>query len=137
MRTTRKTAILGLVLVLAALVGAGVLTAQSQTAGHQAEHQQAGHPELEVFCSHLSAGQLCLAGTPNVLKLEGTKKEQWVAAAMEYNKAVNGSTKQLLAHAKTILSPQEYATVEKWFDHGLNEVLNTVLIGDQAKTSHK
>ncbi len=140
MKMTRKTATLGLVLALAALVGAGVLAAQSQTHQQQAQHsQQAQHqePELEVFCSHLSAGQLCLGGTPNVLKLEGTKKEQWLAAAREYNKAVDGSTKQLLAQAKTILSTQEYATVAKWFDHGLNEVLNTVLIGDQAKTSHK
>lgn len=130
-----KRATLGLVAALAVVVGAGVLAAQSQTHQQQAQHQE---PELEVFCSHLSAGQLCLGGTPNVLKLEGTKKEQWLAAAREYNKAVDGSTKQLLAQAKTILSPQEYATVAKWFDHGLNEVLNRVLIGDpQAKTSHK
>lgn len=138
MKTKTRTATLGLVAALAVVVGAGVLAAQSQS--RQAQHsQQAQHqePELEVFCSHLSAGQLCLGGTPNVLKLEGTKKEQWLAAAREYNKAVDGSTKQLLAQAKTILSPQEYATVAKWFSHGLNEVLNTVLIGDQAKTSHK
>jgi len=133
---TRKALGLWLVLVAAvALVGAGVLAAQSQTAGHQAQHQQAGHPELEVFCSHISAGQLCLGGNPNVLKLEGTKKEQWLAAATQYNKAVDASTKQLLAQAKTILSPQEYTSVEKWFNKGLNEVLNQVLIGNPA--SHK
>ncbi len=43
--------------------------------------------------------------------------------------------KQLLTQAKTILSPEEYASVEKWFNKGLNEVLNQVLIGNQA--SHK
>jgi len=133
MKTMRKTATFGLVLALAVLVGAAVL-AQSQRHGQQARHQE---PELEVFCSHLSAGQLCLGGTPNVLKLDGAKKEQWLAVAREYNKSVDASTKQLLAQAKSILSPQEYATVQKWFDHGLNEVLNTVLIGGQAKTSHK
>ena len=133
MKTMRKTATFALVLALAALVGAAVL-AQSQQHGQQARHQE---PELEVFCSHLSAGQLCLGGTPNVLKLDGAKKEQWLAVAREYNKSVDASTKQLLAQAKSILSPQEYATVQKWFDHGLNEVLNTVLIGGQAKTSHK
>jgi len=135
---TRKKTILG-VLAISALVGAGVVAAQHQAAAQPAQHQQAEHQEheLEIFCSHLSAGQLCLGGTPNVLKLDGTKKEQWLAAAREYNKSVDASTKQLLAQAKMILSPQDYATVQKWFDHGLNEVLNTVLIGNQAKTSHR
>ena len=125
------------------LVGGGVLLAQGETREHQAQHnQQAQHqePELEVFCSHLPAGQLCLGGTPTVLKLDGTKKERWIEAGRQYNKVVDTATKQLLAQAKTILSPQEYATVEKWFGSGLNEVLNRVLIGDQAtghSTNHK
>jgi len=138
MKTVRRGATFGLVLILAALVGvAGV--AQSQRHGQQARSQE---PEREVFCSHLSSGQLCLSGAPNILKLDGTKKEQWLAAAREYNKSVGASTKQLLAQAKAILSPEEYATMEKWFDKGLNEVLNGVLIGNQAarqntNTSHK
>lgn len=133
MKMTRKTVTFGLVLGLA-LVGASVLAQSQQHSQQQARHQE---PEREVFCSHLSAGQLCLGGTPSVLRLDDTKKERWLAAAREYNKSVDASTKQLLAQVKTILSPQEYATVEKWFDKGLNEVLNTVLIGDQAKTGHK
>lgn len=116
--TTRKTATRGLVLVLAALVGAGVLAAQT--------------PKREVFCEGLSAGQLCLSAAPRELKLEGTKREQWVAAAREYNKTVDAATKQLLAQSKTILAPEEYAAVQKWFDEGLNVVLNQVLIGNRA-----
>ena len=135
---TRKALGFWLVSVAGALVGAGVLLAQGQTPEHQAQHsQQAQHqePELEVFCSGLSAGQLCLHGSPNVLKLDGTKKERWVEAGRQYNKAVDTATKQLLAQAKTILSPEEYASVEKWFDKGLNVLLNQQLIGTQA--SHK
>ena len=133
MRTSiTKIATLTGVLAVSALAGANMMTAWSQTVGHQTQH-----PPLEVFCSHLSAGQLCLGGTPNVLKLEGAKKDQWLAAAGEYNKSVDASTKQLLAKAKAILSPEEYATVQHWFDHDLNEVMNAVLIGDQTKTGHK
>jgi hypothetical protein len=134
---TRKMAAFAVALAVSALIGAGILRAHSQTAGHQAQHQQPGHqePEREVFCSGLSAGQLCLHGTPNVLKLDGAKKDQWIQAARGYNKGVDASTKHLLAQAKKILSPEEYASVEKWFDKGLNPVLNQVLLGDQ--TSHK
>ena len=138
MTITRKALGLWLVLVAAAtLVGAGVLAAQGQ-AHEQAQHTQQAHhqeAELEVFCSGLSAGQLCLHGSPNVLKLDGAKKERWVEAGRQYNKSVDVATKQLLAQAKTILSPDEYASVEKWFNKGLNEVLNQVLIGNPA--SHK
>jgi hypothetical protein len=118
MRTTRKTATLGLVLALAVFVVAGTLAAQTS--------------KREVFCEGLSAGQLCLSGTPSELKLDGTKKERWVEAGRQYNKSVDAATKQLLAQAKTILSPEEYARVEKWFDKGLNVVLNQVLIGEPA-----
>lgn len=136
--TNRKALGFWLALVVAALVGAGVLAAQSQTREHQAQHnQQAQHqePELEVFCSGLSAGQLCLHGSLNVLKLDGTKKERWIQVGRQYNKAVDTATKQLLAQAKTILSPEEYASVEKWFDKGLNVLLNQQLLGSQA--SHR
>lgn len=138
MKTTTKMATLGLGLAMAAMIGAGVLAAQSQSREHQAQHnQQAKHqePELEVFCSGLSAGQLCLHGSPNVLKLDDAKKERWTVAGRQYNKAVDTATKQFLADAKTFLSPEEYASVEKWFDKGLNAVLNQQLIGNQA--SHK
>lgn len=139
MKTTHRQALgLWLVLVVGALVGAGVLSAQGQTREHQAQrNQQAQHnePEREVFCAGLSAGQLCLHGSPNVLKLDGAKKERWIEAGRQYNKSVDAATKQLLAQAKTILSPEEYASVEKWFDKGLNVLLNQQLIGSQP--SHK
>lgn len=118
MKMTKKAATLGLLVALTAFVGASVLVAQT--------------PKREVFCEGLSAGQLCLSATPRELKLEGAKREQWVQAAREYNKSVDAATKQLLARSKTVLSPEEYARVEAWFDKGLNVVLNQVLIGDQA-----
>jgi hypothetical protein len=76
-----------------------------------------------------------LMEAPTVLKLVGTKKDRWIEAGRQYNKAVDTATKQLLAQAKTILSPEEYASVEKWFDKSLNMLLNQQLIGTQA--SHK
>ena len=88
-----------------------------------------------MFCSGLPTGQLCLHGSPNVLKLNGTKKERWIEAGGQYNKAVDTATKKLLAQAKTILSREEYASVEKWFAKSLNVLLNEQLIGTQA--SHK
>jgi hypothetical protein len=118
MRTSKQVATLGLVLALAAFVGASLLVAQT--------------PKREVFCEGLSAGQLCLSATPRELKLEGAKRDQWVEAAREYNKTVDAATKQLLARSKTVLSADEYARVEAWFDKGLNVVLNQVLIGNQA-----
>jgi len=118
MKMTKKAATLGLLVALTAFVGASVLVAQT--------------PKREVFCEGLSAGQLCLSATPRELKLEGAKLEQWRQVAREYNKSVDAATKQLLAQSKTILSVDEYAKVERWFDKGLNEVLNQVLLGNQV-----
>lgn len=127
------------------LIGVGVALAlvtcgwtaraqRAEPAGQQAQHdQQARHqePEREIFCSHLSAGQLCLGGTPNVLKLEGAAKQRWTDAGRRYNQAVDAATRQLLADAKTTLTPEQYATVQKWFDKGVNELLNQLLLGSQ------
>ena len=134
---TRRTAVYGLLLALATLVGAGVLLAQSHAQEHQApSKQQAQHkePELEVFCSGLSTGQLCLHGAPNVLKLDDAQKRRWTEAARQYNKAVDTATKQFLEQSKPILSPEQFASVQKWFDKGLNPVLNQILI---PQSSHK
>jgi hypothetical protein len=116
--TSRKPFTLASVLLLVGLLAAGMLAAQA--------------PKREVFCEGLSAGQLCLSGAPRELKLEGAKRDQWVAAAREYNKTVDAATKQFLAQSKTILTPAEYAAVERWFDKGLNVALNQVLLGDQT-----
>jgi len=124
MKTKMRTATLGLVVALAVVVGAGVLWAQGQAGGHQPQAQAAGHP-AEVFCSHLSTGQLCTPGTATILRLEGAKKDRWSEIARQYNKTVGDATKQFLDEAKKTLSPQEFATVDKWFAHSVNEQLNT------------
>jgi len=120
-----KTATLGLVVALAVGVGASVLWAQA--GGHQQQAQAAEHP-TEVFCSHMSTGQLCSPGTAAILKLDGAKRERWSAIARKYNQGVASATKEFLQEAKATLSPQEFATVEKWFTHEVNEQLNRQVI---------
>ena len=132
------TAVYGAVVMLATttLVGAGVVFAQSHPQERQAaSKQQAQHkePELEVFCSGLSTGQLCLSGAPNVLKLTDTQKPRWTEAARQYNKAVDTATKQLLEQSKPILSPEQFATMQKWFETGLNPMLNQILIPQSSR----
>lgn len=122
-----KRATLGMVGVLAVVVGAAALWAQGQAGGHQPQAQATGHSE-EVFCSHLSTGQLCTPGTAAILKLEGVKRDRWSAIARKYNQGVAAATKQFLDEAKGTLSPQEFATVEKWFAHDVNEQLNRQVI---------
>lgn len=111
------------VVTLAVFVGGGALWAQGQAGGHQQPARTAEH-SAEVFCSHLSTGQLCTPGTAAILKLEGAKRERWTEIARTYNQGVASATKQFLADAKTLLSPQEFATVEKWFAHEVNDQLN-------------
>ena len=130
-----KTLLIGVVVALALVTGG--LTARAQKvepSGQQAQHkQQAQHqePEREIFCSHLSASQLCLGGTPSVLKLDGAAKQRWMDAAKRDNQAVDAATKQLLADAKPTLTSEQYATVQEWFDEGVNELLNQLLLGSQ------
>src|SRR5712691_5133913 len=119
MKSTRTT-VCGLVLAFAA--GAGVLLAQGQ-----APKQQAVQKALEVFCEGLSTGQLCLSNAPQVLKLDDAQKQRWSEAARQYNKAVDAATKQFLEQSKPILSPGQFVSMQKWFDTGLNPVLNQVL----------
>jgi len=118
----RTTAVLGLLVGLAAVPGASGLSGQTPATSSSAKQ--------EVFCEGLSAGQLCLSGTVDVLKLDGDKRQQWTGAARRYNQAVSAATKQLLAEAKTTLSPEEFAKVEKWFDKNLNLLLNQILLGN-------
>ena len=130
-----KKLLIGLIAALALVTAGSTARAQRvEAGGQQAQHkQQAQHqePEREIFCSHLSAGQLCLGGTPNVLKLDGAAKQRWTDAARRYNQTVDAATKQLLSDAKTTLTPEQYATLQKWFDKGVNELLNQLLLGGQ------
>ena len=128
-KTTPKTATLGLLVVFVVVVGARVLLGQGQAGGRQREHSQTGSSApQEIFCLAKSAGQLCNHGSADVLKLDGVKRQGWNEAANRYNKAVDAATKQLLEEAKTILSPAEFARVEKWFDKSLNAQLNRQLL---------
>jgi hypothetical protein len=117
---TTKATVCGLVLAFA--TGAGVLLAQGQ-----APKQQVEQKAPEVFCDGLSPGQLCLSNAPKVLKLDDAQKQRWTEAARQYNKAVDLATKQFLEQSKPILSPGQFASMQKWFDAGLNAVLNQVL----------
>jgi hypothetical protein len=123
-----KTTTFGLVLAVAVVVGGAGLWAQGQTGGHQQPSQAASHPEQEVFCSHMSTGQLCTPGTARILRLDGAKRDRWNEMARGYNQAVAAATKRLLQDAKATLSPQEFATVEKWFAHEINEQLNRQVV---------
>ena len=119
MKTTNAT-VCGLVLAFA--TGAGVLLAQGQAPKPQVEQKAP-----EVFCDGLSPGQLCLSNAPKILKLDDAQKQRWTEAARQYNKAVDAATKQFLEQSKPILSPGQFASMQKWFDAGLNPVLNQVL----------
>jgi hypothetical protein len=105
---------------------------QAQTGGRQAQHQESSAKQ-EVFCEGLSAGQLCLHGTVDVLKLDAPKQASWREAGQRYNKTVDAATKQFLADAKAILSPQDFAKVEKWFDKSVNGYINQQLLASTSK----
>jgi hypothetical protein len=112
----RKRIPLGLVVALATVVAVRVLSGHAQTASP------------EIFCSALPAGQLCPHGTTQLLKLDGAKKQSWNEAVNQYNKTVDSATKRLLAQAKASLSPEELATVQKWFDNSVNAQLDRQLL---------
>ena len=117
-----RTLALGLALLSTTLVGASVVVAQEQASKSKTEQKAP-----EVFCDGLSTGQLCLSNAPTVLKLTDAQKQRWTEAARQYNKAIDGATKQFLDQSKPILSPEQFANMQKWFDMGLNPVLNEVL----------
>ncbi len=119
MKATR-TAVCGLVLAIA--TGAGVVVAQGQVTKPQAEQKTP-----EVFCDGLTTGQVCVSNAPKVLKLDETQNQRWTEAARQYNKAIDAATKQFLEQSKPALSPEQFATLQKWFEAGLNPVLNQVL----------
>jgi len=126
----------GLALAVAVVVGGGALRARGQSGGHQQQAQATGHPEQEVFCAHLSTGQLCTPGTARIPRLDGSKRDPWNEMARRDNEAVAAATRQLLEDAKTTLSPQEFAMVEKWFGHEINEQLNRQVLA-AALAGHK
>lgn len=119
------------VAVLGALFGIGMLFGQEH-AGHHAQQQGTSSMAGAIFCPAKSTGQLCNHGSADVLKLSGAKRQSWTDAADRYNKSVEAATKQLLEDAKSTLSPEEYAQIEKWFAKGLNPEINRLLAAKEV-----
>lgn len=126
----RREVKLASVIFLGLLFASGTFYAQEQ-AGQHAQHTRgtssATNMSGAIFCPAKSTGQLCDHGSADVLKVTGAKRQNWSEAANRYNKAVEAAQKQLLEDAKTALSPEEYAQVEKWFAKGLNPEINRLL----------
>src|SRR6266478_6333055 len=122
-----KRSILGVVAttVLMALFAVGTFYAQEHPAGQQGKMDMSkmadssGQPE--IFCSHMGTGQLC-PGNAQMFNLSGDKKDRYLQALNNYNKAVEAASKQFLTDAKDKvgLSSVELAVAEKWFAVGLN-----------------
>lgn len=95
--------------------------------------QSAGDGVPMVFCPTMKTGQLCTHGTSDALNCAGAQRDRWVAAVRDYNRAVDAATKQLQAQAKTILTPEQAAEVNRWFAVGLNPQINKVLLAAAKK----
>lgn len=111
-------------------VTAGALAVYAQQ--RPAEHQ---HEAPEIFCPTMKTGQLCSHGTTAALQLSGAKADQWLAAVRRYNRAVDDATKQLQLEAKTLLTPQQIAEVERWFAVGLNPQINQILVSPKPSSA--
>src|SRR5579884_2800605 len=105
---------------LAILLGVNVTFAQEKSGAAGLS----GGPKSQIYCAAKPAGQLCNHGTADLLKLSGAKKQQWTEAVNRYNKAVDAATRQLLDESRSILSPEEQALVQRWFDKGVNQQIN-------------
>src|SRR5262249_33244773 len=106
---------------------------RAQTSERKAEPSQAAKSgSVEIFCVAKSAGQLCTHGSADILKLDGTKRQRWSKAVHRYNETVDAGKKQLLDEAREMLSPEEYAKVEKWFDKSAITQLNQALLANQC-----
>jgi len=98
-----------------------------------AERQQsAATPAPEVFCNTMQAGALCPTGTVSVLKLSGPKVQPWLDAVGKYNDAVESATKQLKADARGVLTPAQFAELDRWMDRGINPEVNRILASHTA-----
>ncbi|HXH07590.1 MAG TPA: hypothetical protein VNI83_13495 [Vicinamibacterales bacterium] len=123
-----KTLAIALSLAGLAIGATSAVAMVNPPAGQTRPDQAPAKPE--VFCEGKSAGQLCLHGTIDTLRLDDARRERWRAAGRKYNEAVEQATRQLLAEVRTFLSPEQYAMVERWFDKELNAMLNRYLLGD-------
>ena len=103
---------------------AAVATAR-QTAPLKATAENEHPPE--IFCGTMKTGQLCSLGTVTLLGLNAEKRETWIAAVRQYNKAVNEAIVALQGQAKGTLSAAQIAEVNRWFAIGVNPQINQLL----------
>lgn len=130
----KRTAAIGLALTMATILAPGVLVAQREAQPPQTQSKPQSEQKVpEVFCDGLSTGQLCLSSAPKVLKLDEAQKQRWTEAARQYNKGIDAATKQFLEQSKPILSPEQFASMQKWFEKGLNPVLNQMLMPQPSR----
>ncbi len=113
------------------LFAVGTLYAQQPAEHGGAASATAAHTTSdvpEVFCNHMGTGQLC-PGNAQMFNLSGDKKDRYLQALNNYNKAVEAASKQFLTDAKDKvgLSSVELAVAEKWFAVGLNPEINKII----------
>jgi predicted urease superfamily metal-dependent hydrolase len=126
---TMKRSTVGPMTALMVLLAVGTVYAQ-----HRAEHGGTGAKTadaVEVFCDHMGTGQLCAGSnaTAKLFNLSGAKKDRYVEAINNYNKAVEAAQKQFLMDAKVKvgLEPAQLAVAEMWFAAGLNPEINKII----------
>ena len=119
MRSARGSVVLATSIVAIMLFGLSAVSAQ-----HDGEEQ-------EIFCLGKSTGQFCVHGSADILELEGAKRESWSEATRQYNAAVAAAQRQFLEEANAILSAEEYARGEPWFDRSVNALLNQLLLAEE------
>lgn len=97
----------------------------------------AAQADAEVFCGTMKTGQLCSHGTSTLLGLSAEKSTAWLAAVRQYNKEVNAAIMALQAQAKTNLSAEQVAEVNRWFAIGINPQINQLLASSAKPTERK
>ena len=82
----------------------------------------------------MKTGQLCSHGTSTLLGVSADKSAAWLTAVRQYNSAVNAAITALQAQARTNLSAEQVAEVNRWFAIGINPQINQLLAAS-AKSS--
>ena len=107
----RKATAIVLLMGLTAFV---VIASYAEQHDHAAQSTQStssasAQKDKDIFCSTMKTGQLCTHGTAANLGLSGQKREQWIAFARKYNKAVDAATLQLFKDAEGVMMPAQLA----------------------------
>src|SRR5438552_14656702 len=126
LKATTIVLLVGLIALVVSIAG------YAQQHDHAAQSTQSKSPasvdkDEDIFCSTMKTGQLCTHGTAANLGLNGQKREQWIAFARKYNKAVDAATLQLFKDAEGVMTPAQLAQLKAWFAVGLNPQINQIL----------